>query len=124
MNDTSLKTAILTEGRLGGSRPVCQPHPAFAGVTLCRVVGAEESDNALTTLVVTLAPSAAMAPHRHGAETEQHIVMEGEGTLTLDGVSHAYRPGLVAIIPKGHEHAVVAGESGMVLLAVFSPGLS
>ena len=121
MNEKSLKSAMQERGRLGGSPPVWMPHPTLPGVKLCRLVESADSGGALSTLLVSLDAAAAMAPHRHDNETEQHIVLEGEGVLTLDGEPHDYRPGQVAIIPRGHEHAVVAGRDGMVLLAVFSP---
>jgi quercetin dioxygenase-like cupin family protein len=35
----------------------------------------------------------------------------------------AYKPGVIAVIPKGKVHKVVAGESGLVILATFLPAL-
>lgn len=121
MNDISLPSAIRKHGRLGGSSPVWTPHPKLPGVKLCQLVASADSNGALATLLVSLDGGAALTPHRHDNETEQHIVLEGEGVLTLDGEPHDYQTGQVAIIPRGHEHAVVAGSGGMVMLAVFSP---
>jgi quercetin dioxygenase-like cupin family protein len=113
--------AALQMGRLDGVPPLWAPHPKFAGVEMCRLVDSADSGGALTTLLVQLKAGAEMAAHRHEKETEQHIVLEGDGMLCLAGESHVYRQGRLAIIPCGTEHAVVAGEGGMVLLAVFSP---
>lgn len=121
MNHISLHAKLARIGRLGGSPPAWKQHPAHAGVALCLLVGKDDSAGALSTLLVRLDRGAAIVSHRHEAEVEQHIVLEGNGVLTLDGEPFDYRPGQVAVIPRGHEHAVVAGANGMVMLAVFSP---
>ena len=122
LTDTmSLPTAISRYGRLGGQEPAWTPHPKLPGVRLCRLVDGADSGGALATLLVSLDAGAAMAPHCHEHETEQHIVLEGEGVLQLDGRTLPYRPGQLAIVARGHEHSVVAGSAGLVLLAIFSP---
>lgn len=102
-------------------RLLWQNHPSFAGVRLCRLVGADESEGFLTSLLVDLAPGAVMAKHRHPNEVEQHLALEGDGIATLCGVSLPYVPGALTVIPKASEHSVTAGANGLVLLAVFSP---
>ncbi len=59
--------------------------------------------------------------HYHKRATELYYVLEGEGTLELDGVEHAMRAGSVAHIPPG----VVHGARGrMRVLVVGIPDIS
>lgn len=44
-------------------------------------------------------------PHFHKVATEIYYVLEGEGTVTLDGVVHPVRKGSVVQIPPGVVHA-------------------
>jgi mannose-6-phosphate isomerase-like protein (cupin superfamily) len=43
--------------------------------------------------------------HYHRRSTELYYVLEGEGTVVLDGVSHPVRPGSIVHIPPGVVHA-------------------
>lgn len=102
-------------------RPDWAAHPTFAGVRLARLVAPADSDGALMTLLVSLAPHARMEPHRHDRQTEQHLVLAGRGRLMLEGAERLYEPGSLVVIGEGKEHSVVAGEDGMMLLATFTP---
>jgi mannose-6-phosphate isomerase-like protein (cupin superfamily) len=53
-------------------------------------------------------------PHYHRRSTELYYVLEGEGTVTLDGVEHPVRRGSIVHIPPG----VVHGASGRVRVLV------
>jgi quercetin dioxygenase-like cupin family protein len=46
------------------------------------------------------------------------VVVQGYGTLTLDGIEHKVHEGVAAVIPKGVERAVVAGSTPFVYLNV------
>ncbi|MBI2946438.1 MAG: cupin domain-containing protein [Verrucomicrobia bacterium] len=52
--------------------------------------------------------------HYHKRSTELYYVLEGEGTVTLDGVEHAVRRGSIVHIPPG----VVHGAKGRVRVLV------
>ena len=52
--------------------------------------------------------------HYHKRSTELYYVLEGEGTLTLDGVEHPVRKGSAVHIPPG----VVHGATGRVRVLV------
>lgn len=97
------------------------PHPSFPGVSLKTLAPASMSGGALRTLMVRIAPGGAMLPHTHPEEAEQHLVIAGTGTLTLDGAQHPYGPGALAIIPRAARHSVRADADGMILMAVFAP---
>lgn len=52
--------------------------------------------------------------HYHKRSTELYYVLEGEGTVLLDGVEHSVRPGSIVHIPPG----VVHGAKGRVRVLV------
>lgn len=51
-------------------------------------------------------PGGSIGRHRHGRDEELYLVLEGEGELTLDGVTHRVGPGSVAVNRAGGEHAL------------------
>ena len=55
--------------------------------------------------------------HEHfHPEEEVYEVLEGELEITIDGVPHAARPGLVAIVPASARHLVRALTDGRVIV--------
>lgn len=59
--------------------------------------------------------------HYHKRATELYYVLEGEGTVRLDGVEHAVRKGSIVHIPPG----VIHGAKGrMRVLVVGVPDIS
>ena len=52
--------------------------------------------------------------HYHKRSTELYYVLDGEGTVVLDGVEHAVRQGSIVHIPPG----VVHGAKGRVKVLV------
>ena len=55
--------------------------------------------------------------HYHRGATELYLVLEGEGTVELDGVSHPARPMSAFLIPPGVRHRAV-GDLRAVVVAV------
>ena len=46
------------------------------------------------------------------------VVLDGSGTLTVDGTEHLLRSGMLAIVPRGATRSVVAGPDGLRFLTV------
>jgi mannose-6-phosphate isomerase-like protein (cupin superfamily) len=64
------------------------------------------------------------APHYHRHCTEVYYVLEGEGTLELDGRAVAVRPGMLVQVPTGVVHRL-RGENGPVTILVLgAPALT
>jgi quercetin dioxygenase-like cupin family protein len=53
--------------------------------------------------------------HFHAAE-EVYEVLEGELEITIDGVAHVARPGVVAVVPANTRHAVTALTDGRLIV--------
>lgn len=99
------------------------PHPKFEGAYLKHLVKGADNDNLASCHLVRVNPGCQLSDHIHENEWEYHHILEGEGTGYLEGKEMAYKPGKLAVIPKGATHKVVAGDSGIVILATFLPAL-
>lgn len=99
------------------------PHPKFEGAFLKHLIKGADNDNLASCHLVRVNPGCQLSDHVHEHEWEYHHILEGEGTGYLGGKEMAYRPGKLAVIPKGATHKVVAGDSGIVILATFLPAL-
>ena len=70
--------------------------------------------------VVDLEPGAEVPLHSHPHDQLGYVV-EGEITMTVDGVTETWGPGVGYAIPGGVEHAGVAGPAGCRVIDVFVP---
>jgi len=52
----------------------------------------------------------------HHHEEEVYEVIEGEVEVTIDGVAHIAKPGLVAIVPSNVRHSVRAKTDGRLIV--------
>ena len=100
-----------------------RPHPAFAGVHLRDFLPAGRSGGVVSSLMVRIEPGCGLDEHVHPGSGEVHHVLAGEGFAAIGGERLEYRPGRAAFVPAGSEHAVRAGERGLLMLAVFCPAL-
>jgi mannose-6-phosphate isomerase-like protein (cupin superfamily) len=55
--------------------------------------------------------------HYHRRSTELYYVLEGEGTVTLDGVEHSVRQGSIVQIPPGVVHSA-AGRVKVLVIGI------
>jgi unsaturated pyranuronate lyase len=94
----SIAPQLLAEGYLG------------------RVVRGEQ----LTMVVFEVEPGAVLPEHRH--ENEQFgMVIEGSLGFRVGGETRTLGPGEIWCIPAHMPHTVTGGETGAVVLDVFSP---
>ena len=63
----------------------------------------------------SMPPSTVVAEHSHPFDVRA-LVLNGEITLTVEGVEYAYREGDVFVLPAGHRHAESVGPAGVEYL--------
>ncbi len=60
----------------------------------------------------SMPPLALVAEHAHPFDVRA-LVLNGEITLTVEGVEYAYREGDIFVLPAGHRHAEAVGPAGV-----------
>jgi len=67
----------------------------------------------------TLEPGTTIGEHPHDGGEEIYFVVEGHGTMMLDGKPHPIGPGDISLVERGHSHGIVnSGDSPMRLLVI------
>lgn len=62
--------------------------------------------------------------HVHADYDETYYVLNGQGTITLDGKTHSVRPGAVVFIPAGTSHSLAASPDNCLEFVIFgTPGM-
>ena len=107
---TNLKTLIRHEGEVPRERSTCGWRD--------RLISREDTGVSAWAHAVDLDGA---REHYHRRSTELYYVLEGEGSIVLDGVEHPIRQGSIVHIPPG----VVHGAKGrMRVLVVGIPDIA
>ena len=101
-----------------------QKHPKFNGVFTKGLFSGKDCSNNLSAMLVKIEPNCEIGNHIHEGKAELHEVIYGEGVIFLNGKSITYNPGIISLIPADVPHSVKADNSGLILLAKFTPPLS
>ena len=101
-----------------------QKHLKFNGVFTKGLFSGKDSDNNLSAMLVKIEPNCEIGNHIHEGKAELHEVVYGEGVTLVSDRSIAYKPGVISLIPADVPHSVKASNSGLVLLAKFTPPLN
>jgi mannose-6-phosphate isomerase-like protein (cupin superfamily) len=74
--------------------------------------------------LVTLEPGASIGEHRHEGSEELYLILEGEGTASLDGTQFSVGRGDSYIVKDGHTHGLANGpERPLSIVAVLASTL-
>ena len=66
-----------------------------------------------------LPPGTTIGEHSHIGNEEIYFIVDGEGTLILDGVQHSVSSGDISLCRSGHSHGLInSGKTDMRLLVV------
>ena len=85
-------------------------------------VTAEDTDGAYEICEEVCPAGFASRRHAHTQNHESFYVIEGSAAFHLGDETFQAVPGMLYHIPPGIPHQVVAGENGVRMLMVFSPG--
>ena len=72
----------------------------------------------------TLAPGQATERHYHRVSEEIYLLLEGVGSLEMDGETREVGPGDAILIPPGAWHELTAGQDGARFLCMCVPPYS
>ena len=59
-------------------------------------------------------PGASIGEHSHEHDEEIYVILEGTGTMKIDGVEQAVGPGDVCLTRSGHAHDLTNGPQGVM----------
>lgn len=68
-----------------------------------------------------LGPHGTLPAHRH-EPAEFYLGIEGEGTVTIEGVPHQMKSGVAIYLPANAEHSILAGPEGLRFAYGFAEG--
>jgi mannose-6-phosphate isomerase-like protein (cupin superfamily) len=63
-------------------------------------------------------PNASIGEHLHRDDEEVYFVVEGRGTMILDGQRFPIGPGDVSLVTPGHSHGLVNSDKPMRLIVI------
>lgn len=72
----------------------------------------------------SLPPGAATDRHYHKKSEELYFILDGEGTMEIDGESKSIGPGDAILIPAGQWHQITAGVEKLTFLCCCAPPYS
>jgi len=91
----------------GDWQPLPECHNGTGTLQNLAVFGPEDFDGPIRFLNSTiLPPGTSIGEHRHGDDEELYIILEGQGTMTLDGVSRPVKKGSVLVNCPGGTHGL------------------
>ncbi len=84
------------------------------------LAGFEQGMKKLSVWAETIEPGAGTPVHRHDCE-EAVVVLEGNGTLTVNGEDSTFGPNSTLIVPADAVHQILnSGTTRMVIIGTFS----
>ena len=94
-------------------------HQGIGDVHAHLVLSKEDSENGVQWMHDdTLPPGVSIGEHRHDGSEEIYFVVEGHGTMILDGKSFPIGPGDVSVVHSGHTHGLINSSKGSLRLIV------
>ncbi|MFP4250254.1 MAG: cupin domain-containing protein [Armatimonadota bacterium] len=106
------------------SRTITDCHGGSGDLECRTVLEAADMDGCLRFMHDDmLEPGAEIGEHLHNGDEEVYFVVEGHGTMIVDGEEHPIGPGDVSVCRSGHSHGIRNSEDGTMRLIVVGMGL-
>lgn len=108
------------------NRDQTQPFTTADGSQIREILNAANSDLKNGSLAeATLARGQCTTLHFHPLAEEIYFVLEGAGTMKIEGETRQIGPGDAVAIPNGHKHQICNHEVGILrFLCVCTPAYS
>ena len=100
-----------------------EKHKEYKGVYVKHLVTGKDTGGRFSCHAIRIDAGAVIGDHVHAGAIELNEVLGGAGAGTLEGEEFSFVPGMVALIPEGRAHGVIAGKEGLYFLAKFVPAL-
>ncbi len=94
----------------------------LVGDTYTTLLTGDQTGGAFTLLEALVPPDTGPPPHRHLAEDETFLLLEGALTFHLGDAVHEAVPGTVLFVPRGADHSFrTSGTAPARMLFMYSP---
>ena len=98
-----------------------EPYWVMGGVIDVKL-DAAQTGGAFTLIEIVNPPGGGVPPHVHERDDETVVLVEGELTALIEGVTTPMQAGDIVFVKRGVTHAFFAGENGARAVAITSPG--
>lgn len=71
--------------------------------------------------LIDMSPLSLLTLHKHERANSYIMILDGQGAILLNGVSHAVQPHSQVMVPAGTWHGVLAGASGLRFYSINNP---
>ena len=72
-------------------------------------------------VVMALRPHEEIGEETHRVVEQRLIIVDGAGTIYLNGFQKSVGPGYAILIPPGTTHNLIAGQRGLQLFTIYAP---
>jgi uncharacterized cupin superfamily protein len=101
------------------ARTITDCHDGSGNLECRLVLDAADMDGCLRFMHDDLLePGAVIGEHRHKEDEEIYFVVDGHGTMIVDGEEFAIGPGDVSVCHRGHSHGIRNSVDGPMRLIV------
>lgn len=95
-------------------------HDGIGAVKNVYVYRQEDFDTRLRFIIYSeLEPGRSIGYHQHGDNEELYVILEGQGTMTVNGESRPAKPGDVFLNKANWSHGLVNDSTGLLKILVF-----
>lgn len=95
-------------------------HDGVGDVKNVYVYRQEDFDTRLRFVIYSeIEPGCSIGYHQHGDNEEVYVILEGEGTMTVNGESRPARPGDVFLNKPHWSHGLVNDSTNVLKILVF-----
>jgi len=116
---TNIRNFLTAEKQVQSSS-----HGGEGPVDLYEIWGGADFQTAVDFLDrVVVPPGTTVGYHRHGENEEMYILLDGQGTMTIEGEAVAVKKGDMILNPANGAHGLVNDSDGDIDLLVLQVGV-